>query len=215
MIEWLRWSLWATNRATVDAEQHDYSHKCEKDLSSPSVFTKNNWYWCCMFEGPLLWIWVAKVTHPERFLHEYKGHCLLKGLYLDLGAVVGVLCRQQTWEPLRLLLDRVLVLLLAGPVTVHVTRFRGEPSPPPVAAQAHIHCHILISSMDVWVGDAWGERRESLSNWETLRTLQQVTTGKLEGWTWLMTTQDCKTLIQYFHSIVKPQSLGTFNALCC
>lgn len=52
--------------------------------------------------------------------------------YLYLGAVVGVLCRQQAREALGLLLHRILVLLLTGSVTVHVTRFWGKPSPPPV-----------------------------------------------------------------------------------
>lgn len=71
--------------------------------------------------------------------------------YLYLGAVVCFLCRQQAWEAHRLVLIRILILLLTGPVTVHVTRFWGKPSPPPVTVQPHVHCCVLISFLPLHV----------------------------------------------------------------
>lgn len=77
------------------------------------------------------------------------------GYYLDLGAVVCFLCGQQAREAVQLVWLRLLVLLLAGPVTVHVTRFWGEPSPPAVTVQPHVHCCILVSCLPqhIRVGD--------------------------------------------------------------
>lgn len=76
--------------------------------------------------------------------------------YLDVGAVVSVLCRQRSWECVGL---RLLVLLLTGPVAVWVTLFLGKPSSPAVTVQLQVHSCVPVSFMILHVceGGAWRE----------------------------------------------------------
>lgn len=87
-------------------------------------------------------------------------------VYLDLGAVVRVLCRQQAREALGLLRHRLLALLLTRPVAVHVMRFQESPSPPPMAVKLHVHYCVLgfCLPLHIWVGDPWGDTKKVLSN---------------------------------------------------
>lgn len=82
--------------------------------------------------------------------------------YLDLGAVVRLLRRQQAGEAglLRLLL--LLLLLLAGPVAVHAAGVGVEEPPPPVAVQRHVHRRVFVVARlrrHVGVGEPWPDRR--------------------------------------------------------
>lgn len=81
-------------------------------------------------------------------------------VYLYLGAVVRVLCRQQAREALRLLRDGLLALLLTRPVAVHIMRFQESPSPPPMAVKLHVHYCVLsfCLPLHIGVGDPWGDR---------------------------------------------------------